>query len=164
MILFSSNKLQKALADDSLDSWDKAKYIIFVIAMYTIYGPFYWFMPSFGEKKPMLFQLASFASYLFTILITIYGAKRCFKTNKIGDGKDFVERFDVLFVPMTFEILPLALLLLAITFYLAEYVVPYKDEETKRTVVLYCMLLCAPILTWLFYTLLDRDFERIRVP
>lgn len=151
----------KALADNSLDSWAKAKYIIFVIAMYTMYGPFYWFVPSFGEKKPMLLQLASFASYCFTILFTIYGAKRCFKTNKTGDGKDFVERFAVLFVPLTFEILPLVLLLVAITFYLAAYILPYKDEETKYTIIPYLMLLCAPILAWLFYTLLDRDFERL---
>jgi hypothetical protein len=161
MIIFSSEKLQKVLANDSLDSWGKAKYIIFVIAMYCMSAPFHWFLPEFGPKKPLPYHLASLASYILTILITVYGAKRCFRTNKTGDGKDFVERLAALYVPMTFEIVPLALVLFAITAYLVAYVLPIDDKPTKYSVFSYVMLAFTPFLTWLFFVLLDRDFERL---
>ena len=161
MIIFSSSKVQKALVNNSLDSWAKAKYMIFVIAMYCTAAPFHWFVPEFGPKKPLSYHLASLSSYVLTILITVYGAKRCFKTNKTGDGKAFVERLAALYVPMTFEIMPLAIVLFAITVCIVAYVLPIDDKQTRYSVLSYVMLLFAPFLTWLFFVLLDRDFERL---
>jgi hypothetical protein len=160
MIIFSADKLRKALANDSLDSWAKAKYMIFVIAMYGMSGPFYWFAPSFGPKKPLPYYVASSVSYVLTILFMVHGAKKCFRMNKTGDGKDFVERLAALYVPMTFEFIPVAASLFLITACFSVYVLPF-DKETNYRVFSYLTLLLTPILMWLFFVLLHRSFESL---
>ncbi len=160
MILFSSAKLETALAKDSLDSWAKAKYIIFVLAMYGMSGPFYWFSPSFGPRKPLHYSLAAFACSILTILLIIHGVKKCHRTNQKGDGKNFIERVTVLYVPWTFKLAPIVLALWLIAAFVSVYVLPIQ-KETQYHVFSYLVLLLAPVVMWLLFSLLNRSFERL---
>jgi hypothetical protein len=160
MVLFSSTKLENALASESLDSWTKAKYMIFVVAMYGASNSFYWFTPSFGPKKSLSYYVASAASWFLSAVITYWGGKNCFRTNKMGDGKDFVERFSSLYVPLTFEFIPITLLFFLGTAGFVACLLPV-DKQTKYQVVPYLALLVSPFLTWLFFVLLKRSFERL---
>lgn len=160
MILFSSNKLEKAIADDSLDSWTKAKYMILVIAMYSLKNSFYWFAPSFGPETPLPYYAAAFASWLLGIVITFHGGKKCFKTNETSDGKNYVERLAVLYVPLTFRFIPIFFFFLAIMAFIVACLLPI-DKETQYLLFPYLLLPLTLFLIWLFFVLLNRSFERL---
>jgi len=159
MILFSSKKLRTALANDSLDSWAKTKYLIFIIAMYGMSGPFYWFAPSFGQRQPWPYMFCSIASKVLNIVLIVFGAKKCFQTNKKGDAKDFVGRFSVLYVPLTFQFIPIAFLELIILGIIS-FTLPV-DKNMRREVFMYATLLFPFILTYPFFVLLNQSFERL---
>jgi hypothetical protein len=160
MIIFSSNKLRKVLANDSLDSWAKAKYIILIMAMHCLSGPFYWLIPSFEKKELWPHTLCSVFSGAIVILLTILGIRKCFLTNKKGDAKDFIGRFAVLYVPVIFQLIPLLLIPYLV---IVLIVTPYLPVEkiTEENIFLYTDLLFPIGITYLFYALLNRPFEKL---
>jgi len=161
MILFSSNKLERALADSSLPSCDKAKYVIFIIILYSFSGPLYVLTPSFGTKPPIWHSLTSLVSTILVILFTYFGAKRCYQTNKGIDDTDFVGRFAALYMPMTFKFIAIMLLVIVIAAMII-YAVAF-DKETKKHIFLYFLNITGPVGTYLFYIYLNRSFRRLGI-
>lgn len=161
MILFSSNRLERALAGNTLNSWEKAKYIIFVIIFYGFSGPIYVITPSFGPKPPLGNSLATFVSAILTIIFTFFGAKKCFLTNKANDDSDFAGRFAALFIPMTFKFFAISAIVMAISAILVSLVSP--DKEMNKRFFVYFLHSMAPIGTYLFYLFLNRSFKRLGV-
>lgn len=119
MILLSSKKLEKALAYDLLDEWEKTKYLIFTVVFQTLtYAPIVMIRPHWGIKPSSINQWFSSASSILSILIVFFCIKRCFKTNKDIDNLNFIERYTILFVPITIRLfiflLPIFILLVII--------------------------------------------------
>src|SRR5689334_18329784 len=112
MILFSSNRLERALAENTLTSWEKAKYIILIIIFYTCSGPIYAITPSFGPRPPVGNTLVNFLSAILTIIITVFGAKKCFRTNKANDDVSFIERFAVLSMPIAIHLFIISVIIM----------------------------------------------------
>jgi hypothetical protein len=157
MILFSSLKLERKLAENSLSSWDKAKYMIFVIILYTFQGPIFVLTPSFGPPRPLATYLISFVTTILVILVTYHGIKACFLTNKAADDTDFISRFAVLYVPMTFKFIAV---ILPISF-LSFYIISFLKDEIHDKALIYFVYLSAPIGTYVFYLFLNRSFKRL---
>lgn len=116
MILLSSKKLEKALAYNLLDEWEKTKYLILTVAFQTlIYAPIVIIRPHSGVKPSSVNQWFSFASSILSVLMVFFCIKRCFKTNKDIDNLNFIERYTILFVPISIRvflfILPIFILL-----------------------------------------------------
>jgi hypothetical protein len=161
MILLSSIKLERAIAENSLTSWDKAKYIIFVIILYSFSGPIYILTPSFGPKPPIWTSLVSFVSTILVVFITYYGAKKCYLTNKEIDDKDFPGRFAALFIPMTAKFLAITIPIMVVTGVFASSSF-FADKETKKDIFIYFMYISAPVATYVFYVFLNRSFKRLK--
>jgi hypothetical protein len=159
MIIFSSNKLRKVLANDSLDSWAKAKYIVLVMAIHCFSGPFYWLTPSFEKREPWPYELCSVFSGCIVILVTVLGIRKCFLTNKKGDDNDFIGRFAVLYVPVIFQIIPFLIILGIVVFVVSPYLP--AEEITEQDIIFSAELLFPIGITYLFYVLLNRSFEKL---
>ena len=159
MILFSSTKLEGALAANTLTSWDKAKYIIVIIILYSFSGPIYVITPSFGQKPPLWNSLISFISTSLVILFTYFGAKKCYSTNKAADDADFVGRFAALFVPLTFKFLAFMLPLFIVAAFFAFSA--SSEKEVRTTIFAYFLHAGAAIGTYLFYIFMNRSFKRL---
>lgn len=161
MILFSSTKLERAIADGALTSWEKAKYIIFIIILHTLSGPIYVLTPSFGPKPPIWQLLASFTSSIFIILFTFFGAKKSYQTNKTIDDTDFVGRFTALYMPMTLKFIAIGLTVMAAVA-LSVYA-GSSDKETRSNLFVCFLYLMGPVGTYLFYIFLNKSFERLGI-
>jgi hypothetical protein len=161
MIKFSSTKLEQAIANGVLTSWEKAKYLIFIIILYTFSGPIYVLTPSFGPKPLIWHSFATFTSSILMILFTFYGAKKCYQTNKSIDNTDFIERFVALYMPMTFKFIAVSLLAMAATALIA-YVVS-SDKETRKDIFIYFLNFIGPVSTYFFYIFLNRSFGRLGI-
>ena len=159
MILFSSNKLERALAADSLTSWEKAKYIIFIIILYSFSGPIQVLAPSFGSKPSIGQLLTSSICGILVIIFTYFGAKKCYQTNKRIDDTDFVGRFAALYMPMSFKLIAISLIAMGIT-----AMIIYSGAFDKQTGIdgfVYFLYIMGPVGTYLFYIYLNRSFRRL---
>jgi len=112
MILLSSKKLEKALAYDLLDEWDKSKYLVFTVVFQALaYVPIGLIRPYSGIKPSSTNQGFSSASSILSVLIVFCCIKRCFNTNRGIDNLNFIERYTILFVPITIRIFLFLLLI-----------------------------------------------------
>ena len=160
MILLSSVKLEQQLASSALDSWEKAKYIIFVIILNNIAMPLYVLSPTFGPKPPIWNSIFSFLSSIITLYITYKGIKKCYTVNKDADDADFIGRFVTLYVPMTIKFLLIGLPIFAVEYFIIQAVV---NDKSQSDILVYWMNLTGPILTYFFYVYLSRSFKRLMV-
>ena len=158
MIVWSSKKLERALARGEITAWGKVKYLILPAVMSVLFGPFYVIRPLFGERPP---ALNSFFSFVFAVLaayLTYWGIKRCFRQNEQIDGKVFFERFVVLVVPPAICVIAIvvptsvALLMLAVA--LREQI-PFLF---RRAPVLIAAL--GPLGTYALYSMARNSFRR----
>jgi hypothetical protein len=160
MILFSSKELERKLASSSIDSWDKAKYVIVLFVIYSFSGPVYVLTPSFGPHPPVGTLIASPISVLFIILATYFGIKKCYLTNKATDDVDFIGRFVVLSIPMTLKFI---LVLLPIFLLFVIILSTLSGHQAARNTFSYSPYLMGPIGTYVFYQFLSGSFRRISV-
>jgi hypothetical protein len=120
MFFLSSKKLEKALAYNLLDEWEKTKYLILTaIYHYLFIVPAGIIRPYSGAKPPSINQWFNLANSVLSLLIVIFCLKRCFRTNKAIDNLNFIERYTILFVPISirvflFILLPVFILLILI--------------------------------------------------
>ena len=95
MRIWKTKKLVEELARDALSEREKATYFAFTVVMATAAS----LIP---DPKPWtMFE----SIRLLLIPITILGYVMCFRVNKAGDGRYFVERAVIISVPLTFRIL-----------------------------------------------------------
>lgn len=159
MILISSSKLEQHLAQNSLSSWEKTKYIILTTALYSFSGPIYILTPSFGSKPPVWDVLFSFLSSIAAVLITFWGIKKCHLMNKTFDDIHFIERFTILNIPMTIKFMALLLpLFLLFAFFSTSW---GGDKETRTEIMSYSMRIMVPIGMIAYYIFLNRSFQRL---
>lgn len=159
MILFSSNRLERALAESTLTSWEKAKYIILIIIFYSCSGPIYVITPSFGPKPPVGNTLVNFVSTILTIIITCLGAKKCFITNKDIDDANFTERFTALSIPIAIKLFTISIIIISIGLLFTLKC----DNFTCYNYITYLLNLMSPVITYIFYLLLNRSFRRLAI-
>ena len=95
MRIWKTKKLVEELARDALSEREKATYFAFTVVMATAAS----LIP---DPKPWtIFE----SIRLLLIPITLLGYVMCFRVNKAGDGRYFVERAVIISVPLTFRIL-----------------------------------------------------------
>jgi hypothetical protein len=159
MILISSVKLEHKISENELTSWEKTKYLIFMVVVSSMSGPIYVFTPSFGPKPPPLNMAISFFSSIAFILISYFGLKKCYKTNKSIDDAYFIERFAILNVPMTIKF-SLFFLSVGIAFaLLSAYVIERKELFPDS--MFYLFNVGGIIVSIVYYIFLNRSFHRL---
>ena len=159
MILFSSHRLERALVENSLSSWEKAKYIILIIIFYSCSGPFYVITPSFGPRPPVGNSLVNFVSIILTIIFTFFGAKKCFLTNKAKDDANFIERFAVLSIPVAIKVFTIS----AIIIFIGSFLIDKCESFPCYNSITYIVDLMSPVITYIYYLLLNNSFKRLAI-
>ena len=161
MIIFSSRKLEQAIAQDSLPNWEKAKYAILpaIISMLLI-GPTYIVRPLYGAKPPFLNSIITFLFNVVAAFIIFYGIRKCFRTNEETDRKEFLARYAILSVPVLIKFL---LIFIPITFVLIIIIdaMSGTNQETFKGFPVSISIL-STLLVYLYYCLLNRSFARLR--
>ena len=161
MILFSSKKLEKYLAQGILDSWERTKYLVFIIILFSLTGPIYLVSPRYGSQIPKLNILILIITWFLFLVITFRGIKNCFKTNQDIDDQNFNTRFIIMFVPVMVKFILIFFVSSLIFGWLISFDVKAHPTLVNHFSIL--ILVSKPILAYLFYLLLNRSFIRLGV-
>jgi hypothetical protein len=164
MILFSASKLEQALSTDSLDSWEKTKYLMLYLSLGAISQTFPMFIhlviPTFGQSPPPTNLLRSTLCGIAGIILTYWGVRKCHHINEGADGKDFLGRFLALCFPASFKIFVVTLLLMTVGMIVSSggpSLLPLKEF------VIYLMYVMVIVITYAFYCLMSRTFDRLAI-
>ncbi len=158
MILWSSRKLEQALASGQLDSWTKVKYLLVPVVLGALLGPFYVFRPVYGQKAPLINSLFSFICAVLSAFVVYWGIKICFRINNKIDGNRFFERLAVLTIPVLIKV--------AVFFFFFSFILVMVFRFLKdRVPILFQWMpiiisALGPIVTYTLYSMLRNSFER----
>ncbi len=157
MIVWSSRKLEDALAQNQLDSWTKAKYLIVPAIIGTLLGgPIYLIRPVYGEKAPVQDSLWILFFSIITAFLTYYGIKKFYKTNKELDDSGFFERMVILSLPIFLKILIISIVL-SISLIRAALLMQIPQWFPRPGIL---VSILTPIMTFVFYRLLNNSLSR----
>ena len=159
MILFSSKKLEKYLSQGILNSWEKTKYLVFLIILSSLTGPIYLVSPRYGNQLPKLNILILVITWFLFLIITFRGIKKCFKTNQGIDDHNFIIRFIILVVPVMVKFMLICFISSLVFGWLISFDVKAHPTLTNRFGIL--ILVAKPILAYLFFLLLNGSFIRL---
>ncbi len=158
MTVLSSKEVERLLAINLLTGWEKMKYLMIVTVLGFFSRPVALVSPIYS-KPSLIIEALDLASVAASILIVVYGIKRCFKINEVIDQQHFIERFAILSVPVSIKILivgiPGSYILLWVLFDLFREKHPGLYQFVPG--FLYIM---ASIVTCIYYFLLKRSFVR----
>ena len=156
MIIFSSIKLEKALAVQKVTRWQKAKYIMIPAIFISMASPLSaFFRPSFQDEPSTIYSVLQLLVMIISIFITYFGIKACFEVNENIDKRNFIERFCILLVPVSFRML-LFFILCFIAFMIILLFTAAIPEINKHVPLLF--LPFAPIYLFMYFSLLKKSF------
>jgi hypothetical protein len=93
MRIWKTKKLVEELARDALPEREKATYFVFTAVLWTASS-------LIRNPKPW----TVFDNIWFMVIATtLLGYMMCFRVNKAGDGRCFIERVVIISVPLTFQ-------------------------------------------------------------
>jgi hypothetical protein len=158
MILWSSRKLEHALAVGQLDPWTKVKYLLVPVVMGIFSGPFYILRPVYGQKPPPIYSLVSFICAVLSAFIAYWGIKICFSINNKIDGNRFFERLAVLTVPVLIKV---AVFFFSFSLIFVVVFSSLKDRVSSLFQWTYIIISALnPIVTYTMYSMIRNSFER----
>jgi len=159
MILFSSRKLEKALAEGNLSNWVKTKYIIVPAVIMSLFSLPYIFQPIYGERIPLLNSFFNFIFVITGAFITYFGIKKCFQTNETFDRRNFFKRFFVLSVPVLMKLIIIVFPLTIIAGICAYRLRVIHPTIYKRFPI--ALSLLGPVITYIYYRLINASLIRL---
>ena len=158
MILFSSKKLEHKISNNELAQWEKTKYLIFTWIIFGSASFFDLLGPNFHTKSTWQSALDGFGAILF-VLITYFGIKKCYMTNKKADDTDFIGRIVILSVPILLKIFLTFFFLLFLYSNIKSY---FFGNQPFSENLIYCLFSgIGPVLQIFFYIFLNRSFRRL---
>ena len=101
MRLWSSEILEIELARGQLSEREKVKYLLLPILFVAfIGGPITWIAPRYGLRPPRSDILVALLNSLLMVAVTIYGIRKAYRANQQIDGRNFIERYAILVLPV----------------------------------------------------------------
>ncbi|MCX6897575.1 MAG: hypothetical protein NT105_02640 [Verrucomicrobia bacterium] len=159
-MIFSSRKLEEALAANLLSPWEKTKYLVFGILVCGISYPLVFALPNYNNQSfSISTRLILGLLWVVNILVVYRGVRSCFQTNSTIDNSAFVERFIILNFPVFIKYWAILIPLILGSFWrvwMLRTLYPniwdsYREFLSVLTV----------IATYLFYVFLNRSFARL---
>ena len=159
MRLWSSALLESELARGQLSEREKVNYLLLPI-LFTLFigGPLSMIAPRYGLKPPRFDSLVALINGLLMVAVAFHGVRKAYRINRRIDGRDFIERFTVLALPVNvrFSVAAIPLLiLLIVVFHLLD---SRLLGGHLRILPLY--RLAFPVATLWFYQMLSASFSR----
>jgi hypothetical protein len=159
VILWSSRKVEQALAQGRLDSWTKVKYLLIPTVLGALSGPFYILRPVYGQKPPSDYTYFSLISSIITACVTYWGIKTCFRVNSSIDGRNFFERFAVLSLPILIRVMTVAITCGIVLLLFIGH--PKNRDPIFLERVGITFAVAHPIIAYIVYSMLINSFERL---
>lgn len=159
MRLWSSELLEVELARGQVSEREKVKYLLLPMLLTALAGgPAYLITPNYGTRQPPLALLTSAIGGILVAIVTFYGIRHVYRTNKKIDGLHFVERYIVLSLPVHVRF---AALMLPLTLVLGFvfYAVKRNHHGVADHFATWFGLLFPLLLVWL-YRMIAASFER----
>jgi hypothetical protein len=154
--------VEKYLARGILDSWDRTKYLVFLVILFSLTGPIYLFSPPpYVIQISTLHVLISVITWFLFLFITFRGIKKCFKTNQGIDDHNFIIRFIILFVPVMVKFMLIFFISSLVFGWLISFDAKAHPTLVNRSGIL--ILVAKPILAYLFFLVLNGSFIRLGV-
>ena len=115
MRLWYSRLLEHELAEGRLSEWEKTKYFLFPLMLSAfLSGPIWMITPNYGPIPPVTERFFTLLGGLITAAITYIGIKMGYRSNQRIDGKNFIERYAILSVPIFIRFIVIATTLMII--------------------------------------------------
>ncbi len=162
MIIWSSRKLEEALAQGKLSNWTRVKYLIIPAVVGAFSGPVYLIRPRYGPRTQPFNALCACVCGILTAYLVYTGIRKCYRTNKQIDGKSFFERFVVLTVPVFVRVMVVAFTLSMTFLYATALTAERFPILANRASIVLVLTVFGPIVTYVLYALINRSFIRFR--
>ena len=111
------------------------------------------------SRPPLIVQGIDLATVVVSVLIIVYGIKKCLKINEAIDHQSFIERFVILSVPVSLKILivgvPSSFVLLWLMFRLFS-----RNHPNLYQFVPAFFYIIGPIVAYIYYFFLRSSFVR----
>ncbi|MGZ3749278.1 MAG: hypothetical protein ACXVCD_18220 [Pseudobdellovibrionaceae bacterium] len=159
MRVLSSEKVERLIATDKLTGWEKGKYLIILMVLGFFSRPFALVSPIFS-RPPWIVQTLDLATVAVSILIIVYGTKRCFKINEAIDHQNFIERFAVLSVPISVKIVIIAIPSIFVLQWLTFSIFSRDNPDVYQYVPGFFYVI-GPVINFVYYFFLKRSFVRV---
>lgn len=159
MRLWSSEILEIELAREQLSEREKVKYLLLPILLGAcLGGPITWLAPRYGLRPPRFDVLVALLNSLLMVAVTIYGIRKAYRANRRIDGRNFIERYAILVLPVSFRFAALLVPLLVA----AHVALRFLDSRIAGGMAnLYPFYrLVFPLAMLGFYQMLARSFSR----
>jgi hypothetical protein len=157
MIIWSSQKLERAFAQGKLTPWSKVKYLILPAVISSLFGPAYVIKPRYGSRPPGFNMLFSLFFAVLTAYLTYRGIRGCLRQNDQIDGKAFFERFVVLGVPPMFR---LAAIIIPLSVGMMIIFAQFPQYPVLRVRGPIAVAALSPLATYAFYAMLRNSIRR----
>lgn len=159
MRLWSSEILEIELAREQLSEREKAKYLLLPLLFAGfIGGPLALLAPRYGVRPPRFDSLVALANGILMVWATFYGFRKIYRANQQIDGRNFIERYTVLVLPVNVRFL-VAMIPLLVVLSVALRVLGRGFTDSSDSLQPFYRLIF-PLATLVFYHLLARSFIR----
>lgn len=159
MTVLSSEKVERVLAKNELTGWEKGKYLIILMVLGFFSRPFALASPVFS-RPPLIVKGIDLATVVVSVIIIVYGIKKCFKINEVIDHQNFIERFAILSVPVSVKILivgfPSSFVLVWLMFGFFS-----RNHPDLYQFVPGFFYIIGPVVAYIYYFFLKRSFVRL---
>jgi len=158
VILFSSRKLEAALAGGRLTSRDKLSYLIVPAVAAALVGPAWLLTPRYTQNPPPQLIVIQLVCVVLGAMLVYKGIQRCYRTNKRIDGRLFFERYVLLTLPPS--------VVTVIAFFVLNFAIPVvalgplKDQPQVKTWYPAAQYALGPLWVMVLYWLANRSFVR----
>lgn len=158
MRIWSSKLLEQELAETKLSDWEKTKYLILPLVLSTLVaGPIYLFTPNYGSNPPAFNGLSTFIGNIIMAVVTFYGIRLGYRTNKKIDGKCFIERYTILSVPIFIRCLVIMVPTLFVLMFIFMGIFKLKEIFPLILKVVF------PLIIFWFYYLISKSIKRFGI-
>ena len=159
MRLWSSEILEAELARGQLSDREKVKYLLLPLLLGGIIGgPLALFAPRYGVRPPRYDSLMALANGILMVWATFYGMRKTYRANRQIDGRNFIERYTILVLPVNvrfFVVMIPLLVVLSVSLRILG-----RDLAGGPASLYPFQRLIFPLATLVFYRLLARSFIR----
>ncbi|NQU10401.1 hypothetical protein HQ590_06410 [bacterium] len=109
-MIFTSRKLERALAEGRIAGWEAARYYFVPTIIAAVMAMPCWLLrPRYSIHPKPVVILVQFLLQVLAGVLVYHGVKKCFRTNHQIDSRDFISRIVILGFPVFIKVIGLAL-------------------------------------------------------
>jgi len=156
-MIFTSRKLEAALASGEVSGWDAARYYFVPMILGSVIATPCWLLrPRFSFHPKSVVILTQYGLQILSAVLVYRGIKKCFRTNHQIDGQDFISRMVILCFPVFIKVVVLSIVVSLTLLQLAMRLVPAVHPQIFAAAL-------GPLMTFVTFSWINRSLNRFGV-